>query len=85
MQHHLQQNLPLKPVVPEVLSNVTDKFWLLRYGLGLLLCFIGVKMICAEFFGWHIPTLASLAVIIGILVVSVMLSVLIKKPATQTE
>lgn len=68
-----------------LLSDVADRFWLLHYGLGALLTFIGVKMICAEFFGWHIPTLASLAVIIGILVVSVMLSVLIKKPATQTE
>lgn len=68
-----------------LLSDVADRFWLLHYGLGALLTFIGVKMICAEFFGWHIPTLASLAVIIGILVVSVMFSVLIKKPATQTE
>ncbi len=68
-----------------LLSDVADRFWLLHYGLGALLTFIGVKMICAEFFGWHIPTLASLAVIIGILVVSVMLSVLIKKPTTQTE
>ncbi len=68
-----------------LLSDVADRFWLLHYGLGALLTFIGVKMICAEFFSWHIPTLASLAVIIGILVVSVMLSVLIKKPATQTK
>lgn len=68
-----------------LLSDVADRFWLLHYGLGALLTFIGVKMIGGEFFGWHIPTLASLAVIIGILVVSVMLSVLIKKPATQTE
>ncbi len=64
-----------------LLSDIADRFWLLHYGLGALLCFIGVKMIGGEFFGWHIPTLASLAVILGILIVSILLSMLIKKPA----
>ena len=63
-----------------LLSDIADRFWLLHYGLGALLCFIGVKMIGGEFLHWHISTLASLAVILGILVVSVTLSVLIKKP-----
>ena len=63
-----------------LLSDVADRFWMLHYGLGVLLTFIGVKMICGEFFDWHIPTLASLAVILGILVLSILLSVLIKKP-----
>lgn len=53
-----------------LLSNVTDKFWLLKYGLGVLLCFIGLKMIGHEFFHISISTLASLMVILGILVVS---------------
>ena len=64
-----------------LLSNIADRFWLLHYGLGALLCFIGIKMIGGEFFGWHVPTLASLAVILGILVVSVLLSMVIKKRA----
>ena len=63
-----------------LLSDIADRFWLLHYGLGALLCFIGVKMIGGEFFHWHISTMASLAVILGILVVSVALSVMIKKP-----
>ena len=62
-----------------LLSDVADRFWLLHYGLGVLLTFIGVKMIGGEFFGWHIPTLVSLAVILGILAVSVLLSMVIKK------
>ena len=62
-----------------LLSDIADRFWLLHYGLGTLLTFIGVKMIGGEFFGWHIPTLVSLAVILGILVVSIVLSMLIKK------
>lgn len=66
-----------------LINNVADRFWLLHYGLGVLLTFIGVKMIGGEFFGWHIPTLASLGVILGILVVSVLLSMMIKKPVKQ--
>lgn len=66
-----------------LLSDVADRFWLLHYGLGVLLSFIGVKMIAGEFFDWHIPTLASLAVILGILVLSVLLSMLIKKPVKK--
>ena len=62
-----------------LLSNVTDMFWLLKYGLGLLLCFIGVKMIGHEFFGWEIGTMGSLAVILGILVASIGLSLLFPK------
>ena len=66
-----------------LLSDVADRFWMLHYGLGVLLSFIGVKMIGGEFFGWEIPAMASLAVILGILVVSVVLSMLIKKPSAK--
>ena len=67
-----------------LLSDIADRFWLLHFGLGALLCFIGVKMIGGEFFHWHIDTLVSLAVILGILVVSVLLSIIIKKPIHET-
>ena len=63
-----------------LLSDIADRFWLLHYGLGVLLCFIGVKMIGGEFFHWHIATMVSLAVILGILAVSILLSMLIRKP-----
>ena len=66
-----------------LLSDVADRFWLLHYGLGALLCFIGLKMIGGEFLDWHMPTLASLGVILGILVVSIVLSMLIKKPVKE--
>ena len=62
-----------------LLSDVADRFWLLHYGLGVLLCFIGVKMIGGELLGWHVPTLVSLAVILGILVLSILLSMIFKK------
>ena len=63
-----------------LLSDIADRFWLLHYGLGLLLCFIGVKMIGGEFFGWHVETLVSLGVILGILVFSILFSIIFKKP-----
>ena len=66
-----------------LLSDIADRFWLLHYGLGALLCFIGLKMIGGEFFGWHVPTLASLAVILGILVLSILLSILIPQKKVQ--
>lgn len=59
-----------------LLSNVTDMFWLLKYGLGCLLCFIGVKMIGHEFFHLDISTTTSLMVILGILVGSILLSLI---------
>ena len=62
-----------------LLSGVADRFWLLKYGLGVLLCFIGVKMIGHEFFGLNISTLASLGVILGILTGSVVGSMVVKK------
>ncbi len=62
-----------------LLSNVTDKFWLLKYGLGVLLCFIGVKMIGHEFFGLSISTIVSLTVILGILVTSILFSLVIPR------
>lgn len=62
-----------------LLSNVTDKFWLLKYGLGVLLCFIGLKMIGHEFLHIEISTVASLCVIVGILVCSVICSLIFPK------
>ena len=59
-----------------LLNNVTDKFWLLRYGLGLLLCFIGVKMVGHEFLHLEVSTQVSLMVILGILVGSILLSLI---------
>ena len=69
-----------------LLSNVTDKFWLLKYGLGVLLCFIGVKMIGHEFFHITISTLMSLFIILGILLFSILFSLVFPKKGTvQTK
>lgn len=57
-----------------LLSNVADRFWLLRYGLGVLLAFIGMKMIIHELLHVQISTTVSLLVILAILLLSVLLS-----------
>ena len=57
-------------------SNVTGLFWMLRYGLGILLSFIGFKMLGHELFGFEISTIASLLSILGILVFSIIGSLL---------
>lgn len=69
-----------------LLSNVADMFWLLKYGLGCLLCFIGIKMIGHEFFHLNISTEVSLFVILGILVGSITFSLLFpRSPKTPIQ
>ena len=59
------------------LAGIVDKFSYLKYGIALILFFVGVKMLISDFF--HIPTEISLAVIILLLAGSVVLSLLKKK------
>ena len=44
----------------------------LKYGLAVILSFIGVKMLVAPFI--HISSIVSLGVVAGVLVISVLLS-----------
>ena len=67
-----------------LLSNVTDKFWLLQYGLGVLLCFIGFKMIGHEFFHLNISTVASLFTILGLLACSVLGSLVFPRKVSES-
>jgi tellurite resistance protein TerC len=54
---------------------VMDKFHYLKIGLGVVLTFVGVKMILAHT-AWKIDTLVSLGVIVLILATSVVMSLL---------
>ncbi len=55
-----------------LLANFMYMFSRLHYGLAIILAFIGVKMIIAPFY--HISSLASLSVVGGILLISVLWS-----------
>lgn len=57
------------------LAGVMDKFHYLKIGLGVVLSFVGVKMLLGHT-PWKIDTLVSLGVIIGILSISVIASLL---------
>jgi tellurite resistance protein TerC len=55
------------------------KFHYLKLGLGIVLTFVGVKMLLAHS-PWAIDTLLSLAIIVAILAASIVAS-LVKAPA----
>jgi len=61
-----------------LLAHVVHRFVYLKTGLAFILVYIGVKMLLLDVL--HIPALVSLAVIIGILAISVVASLLWGKP-----
>jgi tellurite resistance protein TerC len=67
-----------------LLANVIDRFHLLKYGLSVVLTYIGVKMIITMF-GIHIDTLISLGVVAVVLTASVVLSLLFPQPEPPAE
>lgn len=66
------------------LNGIMGYFHYLKYALSGILTFIGVKMCLNEFsselgFNFHISNLASLAVIVSLLTISILLSISVKK------
>jgi tellurite resistance protein TerC len=59
------------------LSGMMEAFHYLHYGLALILSFIGVKMVISNFF--HLPTAIALAVVGGVLAVSITASLVFPK------
>ena len=57
-----------------LLANVIDKFHLLKYGLAVVLSFIGIKMVIAEWY--HIDTMISLGVVAVVLTAAIVGSLL---------
>jgi len=63
-----------------MLAGAVDKFHMLKYGLGIVLIFVGLKMVWLNrLFGGHFPIGISLGVIIGTIAVSVILSLVFPK------
>ena len=56
-----------------ILADMADRFELLKYGLAIILMFIGVKLLIMEFF--KIPILLSLGFVIGVLAISIIASI----------
>jgi tellurite resistance protein TerC len=56
-----------------LLADARDKFHYLSHALGAILVFVGIKMCISPWY--HMPTAASLAVIVVILVAAIVFSV----------
>jgi tellurite resistance protein TerC len=57
-----------------LLAAVVEKFYLLKYGLAIILSFIGVKMLGERWF--HLDIMLSLGVVIGVLALSIAASLI---------
>jgi len=66
-----------------LLASVVEKFYLLKYGLALILSFIGVKMLGEHWF--HVPILLSLGIVLATLALAVAASMLWPKPEEAPE
>ncbi|HDU5643715.1 TPA: TerC family protein [Klebsiella pneumoniae subsp. pneumoniae] len=55
-----------------LLAGVAERFSMLKYGLSVILVFIGVKMLIVDFY--HIPVTISLGVVGGILAVTLLIN-----------
>lgn len=60
-----------------LLAGVADRFSLLKYGLALILIFIGIKMLLLDIY--KIPTTIALLVVAAILATSIGLSLIVTK------
>lgn len=66
-----------------LLADVADRFHLLKYGLALVLVFIGIKMLIVDIY--KIPVMLALGVVAAILVVSVVLSLITTRPGVPPK
>ncbi|WP_313108543.1 TerC family protein [Atlantibacter sp.] len=55
-----------------LLAGVAERFSMLKYGLSVILVFIGIKMLIVDFY--HIPIAVSLGIVGGILAVTLMIN-----------
>lgn len=60
-----------------LLAGVAERFSMLKYGLSVILVFIGFKMLIMDLY--HIPIAVSLSVVAGILVLTLVINVLVNR------
>ncbi|UUE35731.1 TerC family protein [Pectobacterium aroidearum] len=64
-----------------LLAGVAERFSLLKYGLAVILIFIGTKMMLIDIF--HIPVAISLGVVASILIITMLINVWVNKRAER--
>ena len=60
-----------------LLANVAERFSMLKYGLAIVLIFIGIKMLIVDFY--HIPVAVSLSIVGGILAITLLINALVNR------
>lgn len=64
------------------LYAIADKFEFVKKGVGIILVYVGIKMLIPIAFpGYHIPVFISLIVILSVLLLSVLISIYLNKKA----
>jgi tellurite resistance protein TerC len=67
-----------------LLAGAVDKFHFLKYGLGVVLVFVGLKMtVLNRLWHGHFPITWSLGIIVGVIAASIALSLLFPKKAEE--
>lgn len=66
-----------------LLSGIVHKFVYLKYGLAVILTFVGVKMVIVDYY--HVPIVASLLVIVITLVTSIVASLMFPPPPAAVK
>ena len=66
-----------------LLSGVMDMFRYLKIGLSVILCYVGIKMLLTDVYKIH--TGISLGIVLGILALSVLASVMIRKKQEEAS
>ncbi|MCW7549863.1 TerC family protein [Photorhabdus sp. APURE] len=64
-----------------LLAGVAEKFTMLKYGLSVILVFIGIKMLIMDFY--HIPMGISLGTVASILTITMIINVWVNKYKTK--
>ncbi|MFA3781855.1 TerC/Alx family metal homeostasis membrane protein [Melioribacteraceae bacterium 4301-Me] len=64
------------------IAGIVQMFTYLKYGVGIILAYVGIKMMISDFY--KIPTLISLSIIIACLFLSIIIS-LIQRKASSSE
>ena len=64
-----------------LLAAVVDKFYLLKYGLAVILTFVGTKMLGEHWF--EVGVLPSLGIILGVLAIAIIGSLIRPRPAAD--
>ena len=68
-----------------MLAGVIDKFYLLKYGLAIVLIFVGLKMVWLNpMYDGHFPITWSLGVILGTIALSIVASLIFPKRVSES-